>query len=229
MNAIFITGTDTGIGKTHVSVQLLRQFNKEGYRTFGIKPIASGCFSNAEGELVNEDALALQKEASIKKPYSIVNPFAFEEPIAPHLAAKLVGSELRLSSVLQRLSQSIQSEADINIIEGVGGWSVPLNDFEMASDIVKTLQIPTILVVGIKLGCLNHAILTHKNIVHSGVPFLGWVANCVDPEALVVEGIIDSLTQWLGGSPLVILPYGKEHNTQINLAFLDRHIVTPAR
>lgn len=213
MNSVFITGTDTGVGKTHVAASLIQQYNNEGYQTFGIKPIASGCSLNAEGQLVNDDALILQKMASIKRPYNIVNPLAFKEPIAPHLAANIAGVQLSVSSVVEAISQSIQSDADVNIIEGVGGWSVPLNDYELVSEVVKALEIPTILVVGIKLGCLNHAILTAKSIEKMGVPFVGWIANCIDPETLVADELVETLKKWLPGPLLGVVPHGHDYHS----------------
>lgn len=205
---IFITGTDTGVGKTHVATILLRLLNYEGYTTFAIKPIASGATLNSEGILVNDDALNLQKNASLKRPYSIVNPIVFEEPIAPHLAAQKEGLKLSVKSVIQSVAETLQVEADFTLIEGVGGWSVPLNDHELVCDFVKTLQIPTVLVVGIKLGCLNHAILTAKSIIDSQVHLVGWVANCIEPDTLVKDEIIQTLNNWLRVPMLGIIPHG---------------------
>lgn len=220
MNQIFITGTDTGVGKTHVATTLLRQLNNQGFKTFAIKPIASGAIVNSEGIWVNDDALNLQKSASLMRPYSLVNPFVFKEPIAPHLAAQKEDIQLSLKSVVKSLTASFQPEADFTLIEGVGGWSVPLNDYELVSDIVRALQIPTVLVVGIKLGCLNHAILTQQSIFASDVPFVGWIANCIDPDTLAVEEIIDTLEKWLRVPLLGKIPHGIEYPicaTDLNL------------
>lgn len=208
MKNYFITGTDTDVGKTHVAVTLLEHCNELNLKTFGIKPIASGCSQDHEGNWINADALALQKHSSIQRPYSTVNPFAFKEPIAPHLAAKNAGIQLTVASVVDRLSQSIQPQADINIIEGVGGWLVPLNDQELVADVVRVLQIPTILVVGIKLGCINHAILTSKSIMQMQVPFVGWIANCIEPKTEAMSDIIGTLKQWLTVPLLGVFPRG---------------------
>lgn len=207
MNAIFITGTDTGVGKTYISTALLRQFNATGYTTFGIKPIATGCKKNDAGNLVNDDALALMAASSVTKDYNIVNPLAFPEPIAPHLAAAQSGIKLSTKQLAQTIVSSIQTTADINIIEGVGGWSVPLNDHDLISDAICLLKIPVVLVVAIKLGCLNHAILTSKNITQSNVPFIGWIANCVEANTLVPSENILTLEKWLAVPCLGIMPY----------------------
>ena len=207
MNAVFIAGTDTGIGKTYCATQLLSQFNAAGYSTCAMKPLATGCILTAEGELVNDDALALQGAASIKRVYADVNPYAFQLPIAPELAANAVGRRLTVAEVAQKIRDFIDSAADITIIEGVGGWAVPLNEHELVADVVRTLKLPTILVVGVRLGCLNHALLTSDSILRSGVPFVGWIANCLDPALPMPEGVIASLSQWIPRPCLGILPF----------------------
>jgi len=210
MDAIFITGTDTDIGKTFVATRLIALFNEKGFATVGIKPIASGCERDNNSRLVNTDALALQKVASIKCAYDIVNPMAFEEPIAPHIAAGNSGGALSKIMMMQKITDSIQLQADLTIIEGAGGWLVPLNDKESMADVVCALNIPVILVVGIKLGCLNHAILTSRSIIQSGVPFLGWIANCLDPKMLAMNENIETLKQWIAAPLLGRVPYGVE-------------------
>ena len=199
----FITGTDTDVGKTFVSIDMINDYHKKNMKTFGIKLIASGCQKNSDGKLVNDDALALQKSASIKRPYEIVNPFAFEPPIAPHIA----GDPLDKNKVKEKLMSSIQHDADINIIEGAGGWMVPLNDQDYISDVIVDLGIPVILVVGMKLGCINHAILSAQSIRASGASLLGWVANCIDPDMLALEENIETLRQRLWVPCLKIVPH----------------------
>ncbi|MCD6055138.1 MAG: bioD [Gammaproteobacteria bacterium] len=207
MKAIFITGTDTGIGKTFISGLLLREFNALKLQTFAIKPLASGCYSSSSGSLKNEDAQYLQAHASIKQPYVVVNPFALKEPIAPHLAAQEMGINLSKQAVKNSILSSIQADADINIIEGIGGWAVPLNDEELLSDVISELHIPVLLVVGIKLGCLNHSILTYKNILSTRVPFIGWVANCLVPNMPFIKENIYTLQKWINRPCLGIVPY----------------------
>lgn len=207
LNAIFITGTDTNIGKTFISSLLLKEFNALKLQTFAIKPIASGCHCTNDGSLQNEDALCLQAFSTIQQPYSIVNPIALQEPIAPHLAARKMGVQLSKLMVKKAILSSVQIEADMNLIEGVGGWAMPLNDHELFSEVIKELKIPVILVVGVKLGCLNHALLTYQNIMSMQVPFIGWIANCLVPETLAIEENISFLQQWIKQPCLGIVPY----------------------
>lgn len=207
MKAVFITGTDTGVGKTFVSCKLLEQWHHDGYQTFGIKPIASGCELNSEGRLVNEDALQLQQSASIKRPYEVVNPIALPEPIAPHLAARKNDIELNSEIVCETIRSAIQADADINLIEGAGGWTIPLSAQDTYADVVVELGLPVILVVGIRLGCINHALLTVKDLARRNVPLLGWVANRIDPEMLVAEENIETLKHWIAAPCLGVVEY----------------------
>lgn len=207
MKSIFITGTDTDIGKTYVTTRLLKQFNAENYTTFGIKPIASGCQRNNSDDLLNDDALALQAAASLQQPYPMVNPIALEAPIAPHLAAKQMGIQLSAKDVSKTITDSIQSSVDINIIEGVGGWMVPLNEHTLFSEVITALNIPVILVVGIKLGCLNHAILTSQQIIQQKAHLVGWIANCLEPNTLVPQENIQTLKQWIPAPCLGVTPH----------------------
>lgn len=188
----FITGTDTGIGKTYVTTQLLQQFNQQGLKTVGLKPVASGGIITASG-LQNEDAIALQQHASIKLPYEIVNPILFQEPIAPHIAAKQENRSLNVELILKACEPGLTTHADIILIEGVGGWLTPLNEQETMADFVKALNIPVILVSGIRLGCLNHTLLTYHHIQQSGVICESWVANCLDSNMLAQKANIDFL------------------------------------
>lgn len=205
---LFITGTDTDVGKTFVSGLLLQEFKAAGFNTCALKPIASGCHRNSAGELVNADALYLQQLATIKVPYHMVNPIAFEPPIAPHIAASQVNISLSMASVKQAVMAAQQDHADLHLIEGAGGWALPLNESELLSDLILELKIPIILVVGIKLGCLNHALLTAFNIAARGGRLVGWIANCVDPDALFISDNINFLKHKLPAPCLGIVPYG---------------------
>lgn len=221
---IFITGTDTGVGKTYISCILLKEFNAQGFSTFGIKPIASGC-SMQQGKLVNEDALALQQAASVKQNYDRVNPIALEMPVSPNIAAELSGKLLSKSDILNKIAPSLAVSANIKIIEGIGGWLVPLsNDLTMA-DVVKTLDIPVILVVGIRLGCLNHALLTVRSIQQMQIPLLGWIANCIEPEMLACEENIETLKNWIPAPCLGVIPFGgcPESEIENNPTLLINH------
>lgn len=211
MNAIFITGTDTGVGKTWVTQQLLHQFNHQGYQTFAMKPLASGADYDVQAQqFKNEDACLLQKAASLSCPYSVVNPFLFKEPIAPHLAAEKEGIRLECAAVKQQIIQNMHPEADIQLIEGVGGWAVPLNAQQLFAEVIVELNIPVILVVGIRLGCLNHALLTQQSMMQMNVRCLGWIANELAPHTAACTAMITTLQQWIPQPCLGVLPYGQQ-------------------
>ena len=175
---VFITGTDTGIGKTRVACALLRALRVEGICAAGMKPVASGCAPTARG-LRNDDAEALRLAAARDDEYALVNPYALAEPIAPHLAAQLDGVEIELAP-LKKAYQKLCDRADFVVVEGVGGWAVPLSPTLMQDDLVRALQLPVILVVAIKLGCINHALLSARAIDGDGCQFAGWIANMVE-------------------------------------------------
>lgn len=193
----FITGTDTEVGKTYVSCLLLKYFHhQKQLSTIAIKPIASGSDMTCDG-LRNSDALALQHHASILLPYPDVNPFTFAPPIAPHVAAKLIQTELTVSGLLTACQPALTHPADIHLIEGVGGWQVPLNEHETMADLAGALQAKIILVVGIKLGCINHALLTFQSIAQQQLPMAGWIANCICPETAYPQESIATLQHFL--------------------------------
>ncbi len=203
---IFITGTDTEVGKTYISCQLLKYFNNKNLSTVALKPIASGC----DETLKNQDAVLLSQEASVKLEYAKINPFIFKEPIAPHIAAANEGKSLTVASVMKAIQEPLQSKADICIIEGAGGWYVPLNSKETYSDVVKTAELNVILVVGMKLGCINHALLSVKAILNDKVKLLGWIANCVDPKMQQLDENIATLRTMLPVPCLGVAGYGED-------------------
>ncbi len=203
---IFITGTDTHIGKTTFACSLLESLNQEGHKTIGLKPIASGCEPTPEG-LRSEDALKLQKNASIQLPYELVNPVAYEPPIAPHLAAAQIHDSLSVKKLLTQCEATLKLEADFIVIEGCGGWLVPLNTKETMADFAKALDASVILVVGMRLGCINHALLTVESIQRSGVPLLGWIANCIDKEMKNLDDNIETLQQRIDSPLLGVLEF----------------------
>ncbi|HEU5399597.1 MAG TPA: dethiobiotin synthase [Gammaproteobacteria bacterium] len=179
MYGCFITGTDTGIGKTRVSAGLLKAFTKLGRRTVGMKPVASGAAATPEG-LRNDDALLLQSAASEKRAYRLVNPYCFAPAIAPHLAAMDAGVEVSMDT-LRAAYAELWRGADTVVVEGVGGWQVPLSPLLELPDLARELELPVILVVGLRLGCLNHAALTARALAADGFALAGWVANAIDP------------------------------------------------
>ncbi|QEE23577.1 dethiobiotin synthase [Rhodanobacter glycinis] len=205
-HAFFIAGTDTGIGKTHASCTLLHALRAAGQVACGMKPVASGCMETADG-LRNEDALALLAAGSAPLPYARVNPVALRDPLSPHLAAAHDGVTIALPP-LRAAFDALCAEHDAVVVEGVGGWRVPLAPGLFASDIAKAWQLPVILVVGLRLGCLSHALLTAEAIVADGCPLLGWVGNRIDPSMDAPDENIATLRDLLPAPCLGILPHG---------------------
>ncbi|MBA4501458.1 dethiobiotin synthase [Marinobacterium marinum] len=175
----FIAGTDTDVGKTLVTAGLLSAANRQGLRTIGLKPVAAGCKQTPDG-LRNDDALQLQQAASIKLSYDQVNPIALEPPIAPHIAAEREGRNLSADRLAAYCRGAMMQPADLVLVEGAGGWRVPLSRRESLARLPKLLELDVILVVGMKLGCINHALLTAEAIARDGLRLAGWVANHVD-------------------------------------------------
>ncbi len=206
MSTFFIAGTDTGVGKTHSTCALLYALRDMGLNACGMKPVASGCTPTAEG-LRNDDALALQSASSAPMPYEWINPIALREPLSPHLAAARDGVEIRLASLREAFLR-LSDIHDAVLVEGVGGWMVPLSRGLMASDIARQWQLPVILVVGMRLGCLNHALLSARVIATDGCRLVGWIGNLIDPEMAAVDDNLATLRQLLPAPCLGVLPYG---------------------
>ena len=202
----FIAGTDTGIGKTVVSATLLAALNAGGHRAVGMKPVASGCQQTPQG-LRNEDAELLIAHSAGTLDYALVNPVALPEAIAPHLAAKHSGMDIRLDPINAAFA-ALSTNHDFVVVEGVGGWMVPLSDTLMQADLVHALDLPVILVVGLRLGCLNHAQLSARAIVGDGCHLVGWIGNCVDPQMDCVEENLATLRMRLPAPCLGVLPHG---------------------
>ena len=175
----FVTGTDTEVGKTIASCALLQAAGQLGYRTVGYKPVASGSEMTADG-LRNSDALALQRNSAVAVNYTAINPYTFAEPTSPHIISADEGRPI-LASVMSAGLQALRMQADWVLVEGAGGWFTPLSPTLSFSDWVQTEQLPVILVVGVKLGCINHAILTAQAVQQAGLTLAGWVANDVTP------------------------------------------------
>ncbi len=205
MNGLFVTGTDTEVGKTFVSCALLAGFRRAGLRTAAMKPAASGSDPTPSG-LRNEDALQLAAHSDCDFPYEMVNPYTFRPAIAPHIAAAREGVVIDPHRI-ERLYRQISSEADICVVEGAGGWLVPLNDTATMADLALLLGLPVVLVVGMRLGCINHALLTAQNIVARGIPLAGWVANMVQPDMDCIEENIETLRRIVPGRLIGVVPY----------------------
>lgn len=202
----FITGTDTNCGKTLITLGLMHRLKQQGLRVLGMKPVAAGAEQSPEG-LRNADALGIQQEASLGVAYELVNPYCYSQPIAPHLAAQGQGESIEIEKILGSYSE-LATLADMVVVEGAGGWRVPLTDLGLAlSDLAVQLQLPVVLVVGMRLGCLNHAILSAESIERSGLALVGWVANRVDPDMAEYEGNLRTLKQWLNAPCLGEVPF----------------------
>ena len=192
----FITGTDTDAGKTYVCAGLLKSAAQQGLRSLGLKPIAAGA-DWIENKLCNEDALALQSASSVKLAYEQVNPVVFEPAIAPHIAAAKDNKVVSVSRLEGFVRGSLLTPHDFALVEGAGGWRVPLNDRELLSDLAKRLSLPVIVVVNMRLGCLNHAFLTMEAIHRDGLTIAGWIANggqedmpCYDENLATLKAMI---------------------------------------
>lgn len=205
MKSVFVTGTDTGVGKTHISCALMRQLIATGCRVVGMKPVASGG-RYVSGKCVNADAQQLMATANITVPYEWVNPYCFEAAIAPHIAAQQAGTLISPQGIYSAYQQ-LAAVADVVVVEGIGGWAVPINATKTMADIAVMLNLPVIMVVGMRLGCLNHAALTVQSIRASSLTFAGWVANTLDPAMPAVEENIAAL-KTITAAPLVaVTPY----------------------
>ena len=196
----FITGTDTGVGKTLICCALLHGFAALGKSVIGMKPVAAGAVHGPAG-LVNDDVALLRAASNVDAPLALVNPYCFEPPIAPHLAAEQAGVVIDLT-IIAAAFERLAAVADIVIVEGVGGFCVPLNFGEDSADLAQRLGLPVILVVGLRLGCLNHALLTAHSIRAQGLTLAGWIANRVDPAMAAAERNVAALAERLA-APLL--------------------------
>jgi dethiobiotin synthetase len=205
-NAYFIAGTDTDVGKTLVAAGLLLAANARGLRTLALKPVAAGCTRTPEG-LRNADALLLQRCMSVELPYEQVNPVALEPAIAPHIAAQQAGMRMSVDRLAGFCRGALMQRADLALVEGAGGWRVPLNQREFLSQLAVALQLPVVLVVGMRLGCINHALLTAETIARDGLRLAGWVANRCQAEMSCYEENVQTLRALLPAPCLGEVPY----------------------
>ena len=217
-STIFVTGTDTGVGKTQVAVALVRALRAEGLRVGVMKPVASGCERTPDG-LRNDDARLLIEAAGRPLVYADVNPYAFEPPIAPHLAAGAVGVQID-TAVLDAAFRRLAADCDVMVVEGAGGWRVPLTATLSIADWVAEQRWPVLLVVGLRLGCLNHAALSADAIAER-VPLLGWIANRIPPEQAEWADNVETLQSTLDAPMLTCLAPADDRESQIDAGVIE--------
>lgn len=216
---VFVTGTDTGVGKTIASVALIHRLRAAGLRTVGMKPVASGCEHTPDG-LRNDDALRLQAASDPQPRYEDVNPYALEWATAPQLAARAMGIHVDLSQ-LKAAYARLAAQADAVVVEGVGGWAAPLADGLDQVDLVQRLDLPVVLVVGLRLGCLNHARLTARAIQSDGMRLIGWIGNSVDPAFAERDEYVELLHAALPAPCLGVLPYAESPDAATMASWLS--------
>jgi len=222
VNSYFITGTDTDAGKTLVTEAVLLAARQQGLTTLAIKPVAAGCERCAEG-LRNDDAVKLMAQMTTTLSYDEVNPIAFEPAIAPHIAAQQAGQTLRLDRLITHCQRVLEQPVQLALIEGAGGWRLPLNESEYLSGLPQALRLPVILVVGMKLGCLNHALLTVEALASDGVRLAGWVANRLDANMGCFDENLLSLRSRIKAPLLGVIPFlaATEDKVRVAASHLD--------
>lgn len=203
----FVTGTDTDVGKTTVTAALLQRATQQGWRCFGVKPVSAGCQQDDAGVWQSSDAQQIRAAASVTLHPDLLAPIRLPLPVSPHLAAQAAGVNLSVSRLAGLVRGALSTPATHVLIEGAGGWDVPINPRETLADLAKTLQFPVILVVGMRLGCLNHALLTARAIRQDGLQLAGWIANTIDSNTLLPDQQIETLQQRLNAPCLGVLPY----------------------
>lgn len=211
----FVTGTDTGVGKTLVSCALLHAFCIHGKSAVGMKPVAAG-MENDEWA----DVELLAAASNVNAPRELINPYALVPPIAPHIAAKQAGIQIDIA-VIRNACLGLQKLAEVVIVEGVGGFCVPLNDHQDSAEMAQALGFPVIFIVGMQLGCLNHALLTAQAVRTAGLPLAGWIANCIDPQMAVFDENVLALEQRMGCPLLGVLPFEQNPDAKKFSTLLD--------
>ena len=213
MSAYFITGTDTEIGKTFSTCALLHAARARGLRALGMKPVAAGA-EWVNGEFLNEDAARLRAAGSFDPGLALLNPYCLASPIAPHIAAREEGVRIEPARI-RTAFDTLRAQADLLLVEGVGGFRVPLGDDYDSADLARDLGLPVILVVGLRLGCINHALLSVEAIAARGLTFAGWIANRVDPAMLRVDENLAALQKGLPEPLLGVLPFREDRDAAL--------------
>ncbi len=215
----FITGTDTGVGKTLIAAALAHGFAQSGRRVIGMKPVAAGA-ALQDGQLLNDDVVQLMAASNVEAPLSLINPYVFKPPVAPHIAAAQAGISMSIPK-LKSDFESLRDTADVVVVEGAGGFLVPLNSSEDMADLAMALDLPVVLVVGMRLGCLNHALLTVAAIEARGLRLAGWIANRIDPQMTNFSENLESLKQRITAPCLGVVPYSNSMDFRQISAYLE--------
>jgi dethiobiotin synthetase len=202
---LFIAGTDTGVGKTLAAVSLVRALAARGLAVAAMKPVAAGAATTSRGAR-NEDALALAAAATVAAPYEHINPYCLRTPVSPHIAAAEEGVTIDVALIVQRFGE-LAHGADCVIVEGAGGWLAPIGERETLADVARALSLPVVLVVGLRLGCLNHALLSARAMEADGLRLAGWIGNAIEPGFGHAAENVATLERWLGCPPLALLPH----------------------
>ena len=220
--SLFVTGTDTNIGKTLISAALLHAYALQGKRVVGMKPVAAGC--EADGSY--SDVTALQAASNVRVEDALMNPYRYPIAVAPHLAARKQGDTIELPVILRAYAE-LSAQADVVVVEGAGGFILPLNERQDGGDLAAALALPVVLVVGLRLGCLNHALLTVHAIRARGLKLAGWVANCVEEQMTLRDENIATLQQRIGAPLLGVVPYQAQPDARYVAASLDMASLAP--
>lgn len=220
--SLFVTGTDTNIGKTLISAALLHAYALQGKRVVGMKPVAAGC--EADGSY--SDVTALQAASNVRVEAALMNPYRYTIAVAPHLAARKQGDTIELSVILRAYAE-LSAQADVVVVEGAGGFILPFNEQQDGGDLAAALALPVVMVVGMRLGCLNHALLTAQAIGARGLKLAGWVANCVDEKMMLRDENIATLQQRIAAPLLGVVPYQAQPDALYVAASLDMASLAP--
>ena len=205
---VFVTGTDTAVGKTVVARAIIRALSAADLAVAAMKPVSAGSRETAAG-LRNDDALTLMQAANVTAAYEVVNPYCFAAPIAPHIAARDAGVVIDVALIAKRFA-ALARAADCVVVEGAGGWLAPIGPRQTMADIAAALALPVLLVVGLRLGCLNHALLSARALAAHGAGFAGWIGNSIDPDFARRADNLEALAELLGAPPLAVLPYAPQ-------------------
>ena len=220
----FITGTDTDVGKTYIASALVRHFAQQGNSVVGMKPVAAGA-ELVDGRLLNSDVAALMQASNVDAPVAFINPYVFAPAMAPHIAAEQAGVTVSLEKI-QQAFDCLQAQADVVVVEGAGGFRVPINRQATMADLAVQLNLPVIMVVGIRLGCINHALMTAGSIKAAGLNLAGWVANSIDPNMLAMEENIATLKAMIKSPCIAEVAWGARPNFAdfCGLAYNDKSV-----